>query len=130
MSEAFVLDASALLCLLKGEAGAERVLAVLPRAWISPVSLLETYAHLAALGGTEERIALAIEGLHLRVVPFDTLQARAAGMLQPTAQAFALSPGDCAALALARQRGATALTTHRAWADLAEPLGVVVELVG
>jgi ribonuclease VapC len=130
MVDTFVLDASALLCLLKGEAGAERVLTVLPHAWISAVHLFETYAHLADLGGTEERIAQAIEGLHLRTVPFDALQARAAGMLQPKGKTFGLSLSDCAALALARQRGATAMTTHRAWTDLAEPLGVVVELVG
>ncbi|MBX9660242.1 MAG: hypothetical protein K2X00_16900, partial [Nitrospiraceae bacterium] len=71
MSESFVLDASALLCLLKGEQGSERILTTLPRASISAVNLSEVYAKLTEVGGSEARIVQAIEGLHLRIVPFD-----------------------------------------------------------
>ncbi len=55
MSEAFVLDASAVLCLLKGEKGTDRVIEVLPRSFISAVNLSEVYAKLADAGGSEER---------------------------------------------------------------------------
>src|SRR6478609_7034554 len=71
MSERFVLDASALLCLLKSEQGADRVLSVLPRAMISAVNLSEVYSKLVDAGGSESRIAQAIDGLHLRVEAFD-----------------------------------------------------------
>ena len=129
MTEAFVLDASALLCLLQEEDGAERVVLALPRASISAVNLSEVYAKLSEVGGSEARIAQAIDGLHLRVVPFDDVQARAVGMLRPLTKSLGLSLGDRACLALAQQRGATALTADRAWSDLASPLRVAIELV-
>ena len=130
MSESFVLDASALLCLLRGQQGSERVLTALPRASISAVNLSEVYAKLAEVGGSEARIVQAIEGLHLRIVPFDAAQACAVGMLHPVTQNLELSLGDRACLALARQHGAIALTTDRAWAELPETLDVAVELIG
>jgi ribonuclease VapC len=130
MSESFVLDASALLCLLRGQQGSERVLTALPRTSISAVNLSEVYAKLAEVGGSEARIVQAIEGLHLRIVPFDAAQARAAGMLHPMTQTLELSFGDRACLALARQHGAIALTTDPAWAELSETLNVTVELIG
>jgi ribonuclease VapC len=129
VSEAFVLDASALLCLLKGEHGADRVIACLPRAWVSAVNLTEVYAKLADAGGTESRIAQAIGGLHLRVEAFDDAQARSAGMLRPITKSFGLSLGDRACLALARHRGAIALTTDRVWTELPDTLGITVELL-
>ena len=129
MSEVFVLDASALLCLLKGERGSERVITSLPRAWVSAVNLSEVYAKLADAGGTETQIARAIESLHLRVEPFDDVQAGAAGMLRPMTKSAGLSLGDRACLALARHRGAIALTTDRVWTELAEPLGVTIEVI-
>ncbi|MBX9933432.1 type II toxin-antitoxin system VapC family toxin [Methylorubrum populi] len=129
MSESFVLDASALLCLLKGKQGFERVLAALPRASISAVNLSEVYAKLAEVGGSEARIVQAIEGLHLRIVPFDAAQACSASMLHPITQNLELSLGDRACLALARQHGAIALTTDPAWTELSETLNVTVELI-
>ena len=129
MTEAFVLDASALLCLLKGEAGTQRVITVLPRAWISAVALSEVYAALAEAGGSQHRIAQAVGGLHLRVDPFDDAQAQAAGMLRPLLKAFDLSLSDHACIALAQQRNAVALTTQKAWADLPKSLGITIEIL-
>ncbi|TXN22735.1 type II toxin-antitoxin system VapC family toxin [Methylobacterium sp. WL30] len=129
MTEAFVLDASALLCLLKGEQGADRVIACLPRAWVCAVNLTEVYAKLAYAGGTESRIAQAIGGLYLRVEAFDDAHARSAGMLRPMTKGFGLSLGDHACLALARHRGAIALTTDRGWTELPDTLGITVKLL-
>ena len=129
MSELFVLDASALLCLLKGERGAERVITGLPRSWISAVNLSEVYAKLADAGGAQAQISRAVGGLHLRVEPFDDRQALAAGILRPVTKKLGLSFGDRACLALAQQRGAIALTTDRAWTELPDTLGIAVELI-
>jgi ribonuclease VapC len=129
VSEFFVLDASALLCLLKGEEGAERVLMAMPRAWVSAVNLSEVYAKLADAGGSEARIVQAIGGLHLRVEPFDDAQARRAGMLRPLTKSLGLSLGDRACLALAQHRNAIALTTDRAWAELPDAMGISVEVI-
>lgn len=129
MTERFVLDASALLCLLKGERGAERVLSVLPRAMVSAVNLSEVYGKLADAGGSADRIARAIGGLHLRVEPFDDDQAHRSGMLRPLTRSLGLSLGDRACLALAQHRGATALTTDRIWADLPDAIGTPIEVI-
>lgn len=129
MTERFVLDALALLCLLKSELGAERVLSVLPRALVSAVNLSEVYGKLADAGGSESRVAQAIGGFHLRVEPFDDEQARRTGMLRPLTKRMGLSLGDQACLALAQHHGATALTTDRIWADLPDTIGVSVEVI-
>jgi PIN domain nuclease of toxin-antitoxin system len=129
VSELFVLDASALLCLLKGEAGAETVIAALPRSIISAVNLSEVYAKLADVGGSEQQIRQAIGGLHLKVEPFGDVLATVAGMLRPATKALGLSLGDRACLALAHQRRATALTTDQAWSNLPEELGISVKVV-
>lgn len=129
MSDSFVLDASAVLCLLKGENGADRVIDALPRSSISAVNISEVYAKLADAGGSEAKIAHAIGVLHLKVEPFDDEQARAAGMLRPATKALGLSLGDRACLALARGKSASALTTDRVWTELPEVLGISVELL-
>ena len=129
MSDSFVLDASALLCLLNGENGANRVIDALPRSSISAVNISEVYAKLADAGGSEAKIAHAIGVLHLKVEPFDDEQARVAGMLRPLTKALGLSLGDRACLALARGRSASALTTDRVWTELPEVLGISVELL-
>lgn len=129
MSESFVLDASALLCLLEGEEGTERVLTAMPRAWVSALNLSEVYAKLADAGGSETRIAQTIDGLHLRVEPFDNAQARRAGILRSLTKSLGLSLGDRACLALAQHRSAIALTTDRAWAELPDSVGIAVEVI-
>lgn len=129
MSESFVLDASALLCLLQGEAGAEAVIAALPRSVVSAVNLSEVYAKLADVGGSEQQIRQAIGGLHLKVEPFGEQLAAAAGMLRPATKALGLSLGDRACLVLARQRQATALTTDRAWEKLIESLKISIRVL-
>ena len=129
MSEAFVLDASAVLCLLKGESGADRVIEALPRSMISAVNLSEVYAKLADAGGSEERIAQAVGVLHLKVEPFDGQQAKIAGMLRPATKALGLSFGDRACLAMARINTATALTTDRVWAELPNIIAISVQLL-
>ena len=129
MSEAFVLDASALLCLLNAEPGADRVAEALPRSVIGAVNLSEVVAKLAEAGGGRDRIELALRALHLRVIPFDDAQAVLAGMLRPTTKALGLSLGDRACLALARQMSATALTADRTWAGLSEDAAARVEVI-
>jgi ribonuclease VapC len=124
-----VLDASALLCLLQGEAAAETIIAALPRSVVSAVNLSEVYAKLADVGGSEQQISRAIGGLHLRVEPFGDELAMIAGMLRPATKALGLSLGDRACLALAQRRQATALTTDRAWNDVPEHLGISIRVL-
>jgi PIN domain nuclease of toxin-antitoxin system len=110
------LDSSALLALLFGEAGAERVAAVLPDAVVSAVNLAETAAKLRERGLDEAAARAALEATGVRIEPFTEPQAWTAAALRETTRAAGLSLGDRACLALAAQRGASCYTADRAWA--------------
>lgn len=122
-----VLDASALLCLLFEEPGADRVERVLHSACISAANHAEVISKLVDLGQPAEEAIADLRELDLEVVAFDRAQGEAAGGLRSPTRRLGLSLGDRACLALAQSRGAPALTTDRAWADL--DVGVTIELV-
>lgn len=121
-----MLDASALLALLLGEAGADAVHAILPRARISAVNLSEVVAKLQERGVPEGVIIDSLAELDLDVIPFDQPQAIRAGLLRQATRPDGLSLGDRACLASAATAGATAITTDRAWGDL--DLGIAIEV--
>lgn len=129
VSEVFVLDASALLCLLRAEAGAELVTDILDRSVIGAVNLSEVVAKLADTGGTEAEISRALGVLRLKVEPFDDEQARLAGLMRTATRPLGLSLGDRACLALARQRAGIAVTTDRVWSKLPNQIGVPIRVV-
>jgi PIN domain nuclease of toxin-antitoxin system len=113
-----VLDASALLCLVLGEAGARRVTAALEAGgcWISAINLSEAAAKLDEAGVPIDEIARLSPGLRLHVEPFDEKQAIACAQLRKLTRSLGLSLGDRACLQLAMAHGAVALTADRAWA--------------
>jgi ribonuclease VapC len=122
-----LLDASALLAVLRAEPGADRVEPRLEGAGIGAVNLSEVVAKLDDDGVPEAEIRRAIGRLDLRVHSFDEGQAYAAGGLRQKTRALGLSFGDRACLALAWQLGAIALTADRAWARL--EIGVAIEVI-
>jgi PIN domain nuclease of toxin-antitoxin system len=122
-----VLDASALICLLRNEPGADRVQAALPTSYISAVNLSESYATMVRYGKGFEDATYLIARLRLRVVSFDAEQARIAAALWEQTRSAGLSLGDRACLALAISLGARAVTAERAWTKCG--LHVRVELI-
>ncbi len=126
MNSACVLDASALLCLIRDEPGAQAVADLLPSSTISAVNLSEAIAKLADVGIDRETIGAVLAPLQLRVMPFDEPSAMSAGLLRAKTKAFGLSFGDRACLALAAGLGVEAVTTDRAWSNL--DIGVAVRL--
>ena len=126
MSDA-VLDASALLAVLRAEPGAERVEQRLEGAIIGAVNLSEVVAKLIEDGVPEPQIRLAIGRLELNVHAFDAEHAYLAGILREATRAFGLSFGDRACLALAQSLGAPALTADRSWSRL--DLGIAIEVI-
>lgn len=122
-----VLDASALLALLRSEPGNERVAAVIQHAAIGAVNLAEVASKLVREDVPIDVIRGWIDELEVRIEPFDHEAAYAAGALLPATQKMGLSLGDRACLALARRLGAKALTTDRAWAEV--DVGVAVEVI-
>ena len=117
MSE-IVLDASALMAVLREEPGSAAVEAVLDRAAISAVNLSEVQATLVERGTASELAWSSLVDLDLEVVDFDASQARVAGDLRSLTYAQGLSLGDRACLALAQALGLPAMTADRAWAGL------------
>lgn len=124
-----VLDASALLALLLGEPGGERVKAALDGALIGAVNVAEIVGHYAKLGAARSDIEALLRPLPVRVVPLDTELSYEAGMLRPLTVKGGLSLGDRCCLALAKRERMVALTAERRWPEIAAAAGVVVELI-
>jgi PIN domain nuclease of toxin-antitoxin system len=113
-----VLDSSALLALLLGEPGSDRVKAVLPGALFSAVNLAEVMSKLCERGMPAGEARAAIEATGVRIVDFDIDQACLSGELRPATRSAGLSLGDRACLALARLRQGPAMTADTPWRDL------------
>ncbi len=113
-----LLDASALLCLINQEPGADKVAAVLDNASISTVNLAEVYSKLHEAGMPEEEIAATIEDSAITVVPFDQTCAYVTGQLRCLTRALGLSLGDRACLATGKFLGLAVMTTDKAWLRL------------
>lgn len=127
MSKAAVLDASALLCLLNGEQGSDRVMQALPTAVIGAANLAEVVSKLRERGLSVEEVEDVLGGLPLDIRPLNAAQAYAIGHLRPATRILGLSLGDRACLALAAELGMPALTADQAWASL--DIGVAVKLI-
>ncbi|MCW3837088.1 type II toxin-antitoxin system VapC family toxin [Sphingomonas canadensis] len=126
MSDAYVLDASAVLAVLFGEPGAENIYPLLRLSLISAVNLSETVAKAQERGVPDSEMELSLKEFPLAVVPFDAEQAVAAGRLRAATRSLGLSFGDRACLALAMAKGAVAVTMDRSWAALDLPVAVQV----
>lgn len=118
MAERYVLDASALMCLIRDEPGADIVKNALPDSCISAVNLGEVVAKMNELGMSPSLIADVLDPLRLDARPFDEDQAYRSGLLRSTTRELGLSLGDRACLALAMTLDAVALTTDQVWSAL------------
>lgn len=123
----YVLDASAVLALIQGEPGGERVRAVVRQAALSSVNLTEVVTKLMSRGVPLNEVRLVLVGVTPFVHPHDQELALDAGAMHAVTRRQGLSLVDRACLALARRLTATALTTDRAWGRV--DLGVVIEVI-
>lgn len=112
MSSKVVLDASALLCLLNDEPGADKVIDVLTRSVMGTTNFAEVVSKLRERGLSLEEVREALGGLHLDVRPLSPSQAMTIGDLRPATQPLGLSLGDRACLALALDLNAELFTTN------------------
>ncbi len=119
-----VLDASALLCLLADEPGADRVGQRLAAgAYISAVNWAEVLTKIVDIGEEPGKIARELEeagvaGGGLEIVPLTQDDALAVARLRQTTKQLGLSLGDRACLALAERLELPAVTTDRTWLNL------------
>lgn len=121
-----VLDASAILCLVQQEPGADRVESHLGEAQVSAVNVCEVLGKLADAGLNPEEAWAAIADLGLQIQPFTPEDARQAAALRLSTKPLGLSLGDRACMALAQRLGCEALTTDRAWASVAAGVALTV----
>jgi ribonuclease VapC len=113
-----VLDASALLTVLRQEAGAERVEPLLAAAVVGAVNLSEVHAKLIDAGMPAATARETTDLLALRVVPFDADMAWRAAALRPATRKLGLSLGDRACLALGLALRLPVITADRTWTKL------------
>ena len=122
-----VVDASAILALVKGEPGAGVVRARIAGAVVSTVNLAEVGTKLVDWGMSGAGLRHVILNLGFEVRPFDTGQALVAAALRAATRSHGLSLGDRACLALAQSTGLPVLTADRAWRGVG--LDVEIEVI-
>jgi ribonuclease VapC len=120
-----VLDASAVLAILHGETGAEKLgPRVLSDATISSVNLAAVQGKLVSRGLDPDSAWDAAPGLVREPEPFTKEQARIAGDLVDQTRRLGLSLGGRACLALGIALNATVYTADRSWKGLHLPIPI------
>ena len=110
-----VLDASAIIALLKNEAGAAKVAAVIADAAVGVFNHAEVVSHF-----------IRLRSLPVTVLPADEALGWEAGRLRNATSSAGLSLGDRFCLALARRMDVPAYTADTAWTAIAGAVGVKV----
>ncbi len=121
-----VLDASALLALLRSEVGSDIVTAALPRAVISSVNYAEVLEKTLERGGQTDAVAHFIRSLAISIISFDEDQAAAVADLHAQTKHEKLSFAALACLALASLHRAKLITADEAMGRLTLPVKVTV----
>ncbi len=126
MSEA-VLDASAILALLRSEPGSEMVEEVVADGIVSVVNESEVVSKLIWGGQTPAQALGIVQSLPYRLVDLDKQLARRAGVLWQKTKLQGLSFADRCCLALAERERLPVFTADRRWAEVS--IDVVVRLI-
>ena len=124
-----VLDASALLALLRGEAGAKKVEGALGDARMSVVTMAEVASHFHRLGMPSELVDQMLQPLPVTLVPADAELCWEAGRLRRVTAQAGLSLGGRFCLALAKRDTLPTWTADRTWTEIAEAAEVKVVLI-
>ncbi|MBB3862308.1 PIN domain nuclease of toxin-antitoxin system [Novosphingobium hassiacum] len=128
MSEV-VLDASALLALLRDEPGAGKVAEAIADSRMCSVNYAEVVSHFIHAGMPAGEVDAMLKPLPMAIVDADQGLATIAGRLRATTAEAGLSLGDRFCLALARRDGLTALTADKQWRIVADAAGVAVSVI-
>lgn len=122
MSNKYVLDASAILALIKIEQGSEIVEEIAPISMMSAVNFSEAVSEMnTKLGMDIVEAQNAVCDLVSQIIPFDIEQAVLAGSLKKNTKSLGLSLGDRACIALGIIYNARIYSADRIWAKIEEP---------
>jgi PIN domain nuclease of toxin-antitoxin system len=122
-----VVDASAIIAVIKGESGAQRTTEGVQGAHMSALNYCEIVGWLAERGSTAIDVENVIGPFNLTVEDFNRSRALAAGLLTAKTKGRNISLPDRACIALAIELGLPAMTGDRVWRDLG--LGVEIVLI-
>ncbi|WP_010165263.1 type II toxin-antitoxin system VapC family toxin [Sphingomonas sp. PAMC 26617] len=121
-----VLDASALIAMLKGEKGSTKVAGAIAGARVSSVNYAEVVSHFIHAGMPAHEVDAMLQPLPMDVVAADPALATLAGRLRAVTAEAGLSLGDRFCLALAQRDGLPAWTSDQNWKKVADAAGVKV----
>jgi len=124
-----VIDASAILAAILGEAGGDAVFDRLEEAVVSTVNVAEVYTYAAIKELPTDAIDAFFADTGIEIVSFDGVQAVTAGRFASITRKAGLSLADRACLALAKARNAEVLTADRAWRQIANAAGLTINLL-
>jgi ribonuclease VapC len=124
-----VLDASALLALLKDEPGAQKVAEVLAASRMSAVNYAEVVSHFIHAGMPPLAVDTMLRPLPVTVVDADVDLAGMAGRLRAVTADAGLSLGDRFCLALALRDGLPAWTADRQWRTVSGAVGAEIVVI-
>lgn len=128
-SGSVVLDASAVICLVRREPGWDRVAAFGNGGQLSAVNLVEVAYRLAHHGFPLDEVESVVRPQIGRVVPLDADLAIIAATVHRSTRPFGLSLADCACLALGIATRGTVVTADKNWSKF--DLGIeVVQIRG
>ena len=127
----YVLDASALLAVSKGEKGADLVLDLIETTdcVISSVNMAEVATKMLEFGLPPQELKRAVGQFIVDAIDFNQEQAMACAELRLLTKSAGLSLGDRACLGLAKLMDGTAVTSDRPWMAIAEAVGVKVLMI-
>jgi ribonuclease VapC len=129
MTSKVVLDASALLAMIREEPGGEAVAGAIARARMSAVNFAEVVGFLTYAGVPARQIDAMLAPLPIDVVDADLELASRAGRLRKTTAEAGLSLGDRFCLALAARDRLPAWTADRQWRAIADRIDVDIVVI-
>lgn len=121
-----ILDASALIAMLRQEPGSDKVSAEVGSGVMSVVNHAEVVAHYVRNGAELVAVEAMLHPLPIRLVDVDRALAVDAGYLIAHTHRYGLSLGDRFCLALARRENLPVWTADRHWLKVASAVGVEV----
>ncbi|MDE2445849.1 MAG: type II toxin-antitoxin system VapC family toxin [Alphaproteobacteria bacterium] len=124
-----VLDASALIAMLKHEPGAEVVERVIADSKISAINYAEVVSHFCFYGMPANEVDRMLSPLPMTIIAADAKLARVAGHLRNITASAGLSLGDRFCLALAKMEDLTAFTADRSWQTIADQAQLRIKLI-
>ena len=113
-----MLDASAVLAMLRDEPGAETVAATIGRAAISAVNLQEVAKELLREGASLNATRAVLDELNLDLHPHDREAAYAAAALYEPTKQYGRGLGDRSCMALGLQLGVPVITADNEWRNV------------